>query len=318
MSHKKDWETIFTSSPKKESELPLDYYSRIGKKIGIKPISVKCQYFRWKNKIDVEAVKVTPDFTTFSKDYVMPDGIDESHPDFILDCKKVLIISDIHFPFHDRQALMTALEQGESCDVILLNGDVMDCYSESRFMKNPKHRMLHDELNLVRDFLEYLRSRFKKKRILFKLGNHELRHQHYIFKNADALSGLPDLEISNLLKFAQYGIEEVKQSQLIRSGSLNILHGHEYRGGAGTINISRQMLLKTFDNIIIGHFHQTNSYTVRKVNQDIIGAWATGCLCKLRPEYATFNHWTHGFATVEFDGKFFNVENRKIINGKLF
>ena len=42
-------------------------------------------------------------------------------------------------------------------------------------------------------------------------------------------------------------------------------------------------------------------------------AWSTGCLCNLRPEYAKFNRWNHGFAFVDIDksGEF-EVHNYKI------
>ena len=49
--------------------------------------------------------------------------------------KRWLILSDIHFPFHDKEALGAALDYGHGrCDGVLLNGDVVvDMYSLSRF-----------------------------------------------------------------------------------------------------------------------------------------------------------------------------------------
>lgn len=47
--------------------------------------------------------------------------------------------------------------------------------------------------------------------------------------------------------------------------------------------------------------------------------WSTGCLCLLRPEYATQNKWIQGFAhiTRESDNDF-HVRNFKIIDGKIY
>lgn len=306
MSIKRKWLSIFSSVKIQENEPLKDWFARIAEKYSNtdNPITIDALRAGWARHGSILFPEIAQrtcvtkyhnesfyqkvqspdgdgDFRpfTFSDKYEIPDGIDESKEPFIIEAKKMLVVSDIHFPFQDREALMTALTYGEGCDVILLNGDIMDCYSESKFTKNPLHRMLKRELDLVRDFLEYLRSRFPKARIIYKFGNHDKRHQDYLFRNADALSDLDDLLLPSLLRFNLHKIEEVHHTQLIRCGSLNILHGHEYFGGAGTINISRQMLLKTFDNIIVGHFHQTNSYTIRKVNGDLLGAWATGCLC---------------------------------------
>ena len=74
MSLPKDWTAVFTSTPKKESETPSDYYHRVGQKIGIKGVSVKSQYLRWKGKTGFEEPTIKGDFTSFSKQYVMPDG----------------------------------------------------------------------------------------------------------------------------------------------------------------------------------------------------------------------------------------------------
>lgn len=318
-----EWKIIFQTPPKEDSMLK-NYFIEIGKKINDNPNNIKAAYYRHLDNLERNIIEQKPsypvnaDFTTFSSKYQMPDGLDESKPPFILDCKKLWVGGDFHFPFHDKQAIMTALGQAEGCDVILLNGDVMDCYAESRFIKNPIHRMLHDELNLVRDFLEYLRSRFKKARILYKFGNHDKRHQDYIYKQAEVLTGLDDVLLPKLLRFEMHGIEEIHHTQLIRAGKLNIIHGHEFGGGASTINVGRSLLLKAFDNIMFNHWHVENSYPVRKINQDVIAAWGVACLCKLRPDYRPFNGWVNGFATVEFEGEFFHVENKKIMNGKIF
>lgn len=325
---RENWYEVFSGNPIKDKETPKDYFQRIGKIIKEQPSSVKGAYYRLAKQQDKRQNWTIPDFKgfsekqaapeTFSEKYVMPDGIDESKPPFILEgCKKLWVGGDFHFPFHDRQAIMTALTQAEGCDVILLNGDVMDCYSESKFAKNPMHRLLKEEADLVRDFLEYLRGRFKKSRILFKFGNHEKRHQDYINRNADVLTGLDETLLPALLRFNIHGIEEIHHTQLIRCGKLNIIHGHEYGGGGG-INVGRNYLLKAFDNILFNHWHKEASYPQPKINGEIVGAWAVGCLCKLHPEYRPMNNgWVHGFATVEFDGDFFYVQNKKIMNGKI-
>ena len=55
---------------------------------------------------------------------------------------KMLLLSDIHFPYHDLEALNASLEYGVNMDMntILLNGDILDCYQQSRFSKDPRTR----------------------------------------------------------------------------------------------------------------------------------------------------------------------------------
>jgi len=54
-----------------------------------------------------------------NKDYQMPTT-----------ANKVLVLSDIHFPYQDQAALDIALEYGykNGCNAIYLNGDVLDMY----------------------------------------------------------------------------------------------------------------------------------------------------------------------------------------------
>jgi hypothetical protein len=60
----------------------------------------------------------------------LPKGETEKLEPYYLpkDRKKVLIISDIHLPYHDDKALFAALEYGlkEQVDTIYINGDLLD------------------------------------------------------------------------------------------------------------------------------------------------------------------------------------------------
>ena len=62
---------------------------------------------------------------------LMPKSTAEvTEPVVISGKRKVLILSDIHFPFHDEAALMVALEHGykKECDTVILNGDTIENY----------------------------------------------------------------------------------------------------------------------------------------------------------------------------------------------
>ena len=59
-----------------------------------------------------------------------------------LKSKKVLVLSDIHVPYFDKPALELAVKKGldEGVNAVLFNGDLMDFFSISRWLKDPRQR----------------------------------------------------------------------------------------------------------------------------------------------------------------------------------
>lgn len=233
-----------------------------------------------------------------------------------------LVLSDIHFPFHDRPALLAALNCGQSldADTILLNGDTLDCHAVSKWEKDPRKRDFAGELEWTRDFLGTLREAFPKARIIFKLGNHEERWESYMYTKAPECLDVEEFKLSSLLKFSDFAVEEVGEKRPIRLGQLNVIHGHEYRFMiSNPVNPARGLFLRAKAYALCGHFHQSSTHTEKNVEQRHIATWSTGCLCQLHQDYAPFNNWTHGFAfvTVDKDGKF-EVKNHFVSNGKVY
>jgi len=235
---------------------------------------------------------------------------------------KVLILSDIHIPYHDEVAVAAAIAHGKKKkpDVIILNGDIGDFYGVSRHDKDPR-RSLADELDAIRQFLFYLRKQFPNARILYKIGNHEARMEMFLVKNAPVLLGVSDFELPVLLKFDESRIELVPSLTLIRLGSLPIYHGHELpQGMSSPVNPARGIWMRVQESLICGHWHRTSEHTESTgLNKKLSSCWSTGCLCDLTPDYAIVNRWNHGFAWVETqaDGNY-EVTNHKIINGRVY
>ncbi len=234
---------------------------------------------------------------------------------------KVLILQDIHIPYHDRKALLTALDYGKrrDPDVILLNGDAMDAHAVSYWQTDPRERDFAGELRDMREFLKVIRDSFKKARIIYKWGNHEERWESYMFAKAPEVLGVEDFELSALLRFDSLGIEEVKEKRLIRGGDLNIVHGHEHRGGmTNPVNAARGLFLRAKAYAFCGHFHQVSSHSDNDITGHSIATWSGGCLCLLRQGYAPFNNWRHGCAWEEIDrdGKF-ELFNHTIKSGRI-
>jgi predicted phosphodiesterase len=240
---------------------------------------------------------------------------------FEINHKRNLILADAHIPYHDVKALEAALKFGDEYkpNSIILNGDIIDCFALSRYLKNPKERDFAGEILAVRGFLDHLRERFSKTVIYYKLGNHEERYEHFLWLKSEELIGLPDFELKHILEFVDKNIIAIEDRRIINLGQLPILHGNEYRQGISSpVNPARGLFLKTKHSCMASHLHQTSDHTEPTLSGKLIVTWSTGCLCGLHPDYARLNRWNHGFATVSVkpNGDYF-VSNYRILDGKV-
>lgn len=238
-----------------------------------------------------------------------------------------LILSDLHFPYHNIKAIKAAIGEGKRRKVsrIILNGDTIDFYQISRFNRDPRMRPLvtakgrDGELDMVKDFLQELRDHFPNAVIIWKDGNHDDRLFIFLMAHAKELVGLESLTIPALLDFVPLRIEYVTDKRPIVLGKNNIIHGHEYPSAMiGPVNPARGLFLRAKTNAICGHYHQVSEHSEPNLKGELIGCWSTGCLCELHPNYMPLNKWSHGFAiqTTAPDGSF-EVDNKKIIDGKI-
>ena len=250
----------------------------------------------------------------------MPDAVKRDAKPYIINTAgRWLILSDIHLPQHDPQAIEAAIKEAKRRGVVgvLLNGDVLDCHELSKHDKDPSAPRYIDELRIGREFFAYMRQQFPKAEFVYKLGNHEERLGKYIIQRAPALEGIEGVDLPSCLNAKDHGVTIIRDKRLIELGKLNVLHGHEYMGGGG-VNPARWLFLKARGVALCGHFHRTSEHHAKDISDKYQASWSLGCLCDLKPLYAPLNEWNHGFAfcTVENDGSF-SVENKRIIDGKI-
>jgi predicted phosphodiesterase len=235
---------------------------------------------------------------------------------------RVGILSDIHAPYHDDEALSVALDALAKINptVVILNGDTIDFYAVSRFDRDPDRRNLGQEIEIGRGVLRHIRKRFPKARIVFKVGNHEERWRAFLINNAADLLGLSEFQLAAVLHLPDLDIECVGDKRPLLVGKLPVLHGHEYKTGfAPPVNPARGLFLRSKASALCGHFHQRSEHQERTLEGSIIATWSTGCLCQRDPAYMPLNNWSHGYATVTVGaGGLFHVENRIIIDGKIY
>jgi predicted phosphodiesterase len=222
---------------------------------------------------------------------------------------RVGILSDIHIPYHDERALAAAVDylKRRRPDVVLLNGDYGDFYSISRFTKNPKKRNFKREIKLQRDGLKWLRSQFPKARLVYKMGNHDERYDHWLWNHAPEISDLPQVRLPSILGCKKLGIEVVGDGRPVMAGKLAIFHGHEMNGGPFAPAMpARSCFLRTTASVLVGHHHRTSTHVEPNWKHEEIACWSVGCLCDLTPEYARVNKYNQGLSLVDVgeDGQF--------------
>jgi hypothetical protein len=208
--------------------------------------------------------------------------------------------------------------QSEKPDAILLNGDTIDFYGLSRFMKDPRKRSVAHELQATRDFLDIL-SQFGAK-IYFKIGNHEERYEHYLMRVAPELLGVREFELKHLLGLDSRGIDLITDKRIMKANDLNIVHGHEFGQSIfSPVNIARGLFLRGKVTAMQGHNHAVSEHTESNMNGEITTTWSLGCLCELNPAYLPINKWAHGLAIIDLseNGKDFHVRNYRIHKGKI-
>ena len=270
-------------------------------------------------------IKTSPEFRLSENrvynPYMLPESEEVKYePYTISGIKKLGILSDIHLPYHNLEALSEAITflKKENIDGLLLNGDTLDIHTLSRYVRDPKKKDFKYEIDTLKDFLDKL-NKILDCRIWFKIGNHEERYQQFLFMKAHEIAGIEDFEFSNLIKAREKGIEIIEGNQYIKVNDLNGLHGHEYKGGAfAPVNVARGLYMRGKVSAFQGHNHQTSEHTETDMDGKITTTWSIGCLSELHPAYMPLNKWNHGFAYVDLDSnkKDYQFHNKRIYKGK--
>lgn len=273
-------------------------------------------------KDSVKNTKYNSDEQRLVNPYALPESDEISYEPYVLNASRVLVLSDIHIPYHNIPALTAAFDWGKerNPDAILLNGDTIDFYQmPSKFVRDPKKRDFAGELLAFKQFFEALQNTFPKAKIHFKLGNHEERYDRFLFQKANELIGVDEFKLENIIKARAEGIEVIDRKRIIKAGELNIIHGHEFGGSFfSPVNIARGLFLRAKVSALQGHQHQSSEHTETNMNGQITTTWSTGCLCELHPEYLPINKWNAGFAYVEVEESGdFEVENKRIHKGRV-
>lgn len=220
---------------------------------------------------------------------------------------RVAFISDVHCPYQDQQAVNLAYNilSDVKPDLMFFGGDIVDCYSVSDFDRDPKRVVaFQDEFDSAIEFLRAFRSLAKAGKYLS--GNHEERWERT--KNRHPfLASLKDIELANLLKLKQLGIEPLVHGEDHKIGELFYLHGDE--SGGGGVFPARALYFKEQGNIIFGHYHKAQVFYNRLKDGTSHGSWANPALCSLKQAYVKgTTQWQQGMSLVSYHDGLFRVD----------
>lgn len=221
-----------------------------------------------------------------------------------------VLFGDTHMGFEDQTVLNVVLGVVKDVrpHVVVHVGDLLDCYSLSRFDKNPSRLMsLQDEIDRGRVLLEQVAQVAPQAERHLLEGNHEdrLRRTLWSQPGASAVFNLRKIQEActweNILDLERIGWNWIPAQGQAR---VNILpkaitkHGTIVRQKSAYT--ARAEMDKYGKSGFSGHTHRLGTHW----HSDANGAhfWVeTGCTCLLKPEYVEDPDWQNGCYVVTFD-----------------
>jgi predicted phosphodiesterase len=254
----------------------------------------------WVEIRDMLGLDITPD--QLRKQAVGIDLYDAYiHNNSMVD-NRILSISDLHIPFN--LSIDTFKSYIGKVDTLVLNGDIEDCQSTSRFSK--KYRIDVDkEMVLTRDFIIELINMIQPKKVIIVKGNHEYRMGRYLSDrlNEDLMSIMPDSPMDLIINegfkvrdrinktetwyspisevFKEKNIEVSYTGEWWRKVG-NTIFAHPLSYSSGMLKTTEKAIEhflrkdRSFNAIVLGHTHKLGSYI-----QGNIKMYEQGCCCDL-------------------------------------
>lgn len=235
--------------------------------------------------------------------------------------RKILSLSDIHFPFALVNEIDKALKLHSDADVVVLNGDILDGYIFSTYSKARRIAALKEYMAAF-ELVKRLSEAFPK--VVIVRGNHDGRPAKALAKNGfptEASQVLrPDLlaRIANGEALNESGeliakldfdnvIYQKYDSWYVRIGKTIFAHPDAYFGswpGQTAVKLcdyfTKRMGSNSFDSVVVGHTHR--SYKGVVMNKLLIeqGAMASRMPYQHRADIR-FPHAMNGYAVIYQD-----------------
>lgn len=215
---------------------------------------------------------------------------------------RILAISDFHVPFN--LPVSRFEKYAGVVDTLVLNGDIEDCQSVSKFPKMYRVDFV-DEMLATRELLMELIDTIRPKKVVITMGNHEKRLGRYLSDalNPDLMSIMPSTPMDLILRDGFRKHDRINRSSTwydplmqVYDSKVDIVYTGDWHIKVGKTIFCHPMaymsgILKTtekavnfflrgddrdFDCICMGHTHRLGSYV-----QGGITMYEQGCWCDL-------------------------------------
>ena len=173
--------------------------------------------------------------------------------------KRVVVLSDLQVPLHDREAIKKVIKfvKDYEPDELFCVGDEADCLAPARWSKGyaAEHSNLQRDLDETTKIMGQFKGALGDKPFHLMRSNHGDRIQRYVEKYAPAFSTLRDLKYEKLLGYRELEITYHNKLWNFAPGWV-MGHGDEgatsrYAGGTA-MALAKKIGMST----IIGHTHK--------------------------------------------------------------
>lgn len=135
--------------------------------------------------------------------------------------RKILSLSDIHFPFAANDLIAEAIEDHQDADVVVLNGDIVDGYAASRWPKFKRVIAIHEYMCAF-ELVKYLANRFPN--VVLVVGNHDdPRLQKHLAGNGTAMEVM-DILRPNIMHRIANGEEIDESGRVVKVHDFSNVH----------------------------------------------------------------------------------------------
>lgn len=228
---------------------------------------------------------------------------------------KVLVIPDIHVPFHNKRALDCVIKAIKiyKPDEIVQIGDFMDCYDISKYSRNTYRKSkLKTEVDITISIMKDIKKAAGDIPCTMLTGNHEARIRKYLLNSAQALSDFDFFSIENLLKMNETGWTNIPEHIFYKINEQYFSHGE-----FASVNALNKNIQEYHVNIVTGHTHRMGSRYLRSLDKTV-SVHEIGCIASfdVATDYTKRPNWQHGFATIVIKGDRSWVNLHHIIDGE--
>ena len=223
--------------------------------------------------------------------------------------RTAVVANDFHGIFRDKKTckLLFDFIKRQKPDEIILAGDVIDFYSISKFLKDPRRKWdVQKEVDDAYTILVDLKRSAPRAKIHYIEGNHETRLQKFLWGKSPALTTIRNLQFEKLMELDKLKVKYHTAKKGYQFGDLFIYHGSLVRAKGGYT--ARGELEKNGCSGMSGHSHRDGKAPSRKRGGQLCW-WENFCLCDLDAEYIDgIADWSQGWSKVTLVGKRPHVE----------